>query len=254
MPASPAAAVDGHDSALTGSGTTASLRRLTVLAWGVLAVGLAGVAGIGAGLVAADRADADLRATGVTVSGTIVHVDADDKYSPGGAEVTYRDETGAHTVYVRLDEYADEFTAGQDVEVVHDPADADRITIDHVPWTPRAADAVQGLSIVPAVVGVFGGPLLLQVRSRTRRLLVSRVWAPVRITVHRGRGRTFFTEDMTEWQSHLAGRWPRRPDDAQRPEEHDAWWVTDGRRAVFSPGQAGPLVLTYLKSRRRSAP
>jgi len=253
VPASPAA-VDGHESALLCPVTAASLRRLTVLAWVVMAVGLAGVAGIVAGLVAADRADTDLRATGVTVSGTIVHVDADDRYDPGGAEVVYRDATGGHTAYVRLDDHADEFTAGQDVEVVYDPADADRITIDDVPWTPRAADAVQGLSIVPAVVGLLGGPLLLQVRSRTRRLVVSRVWTPVRIAVHRGRGRTFFTEDATAWQSYLAGRWPERPDGDQSLGEHDAWWVTDGRRAVFSPNRGGPLVLTRLDSRRPLAP
>ena len=201
-------------------------------------MGLAATAALTLSIVAATRADADLRATGVHTTGTVLDVDPDSKSSPGGAEVSFEDESGAvQMTYVPLDAYADDFEAGQHVEVIYDPADWSHITLDDAPWTPPDADAAQGLLLFPAGLGLILGALLVWIRSRTRRLLAGRAWTPVRVTVQRSRGRHFSTEDDGYWESYVAGRWPGTA------EEHDAWWVTDGRRAVFSPTHGGPLVL-----------
>jgi hypothetical protein len=248
VPPSPTAAPDGGDSALAAVATSASLTRLTRLAWAVLALGVGGAVALIVTVVAAARADADLRATGVHTSGTVLHVDRDSRDSPGGAEIVFWDGRADQMTYVYLDSYADDYTAGQHVQVVYDPADWDRITVDDVQWTPPSNDLAQGLLILPAGVGLLLGSMLLQVRSRTRRLLAGRVWTPVRVEVIRGRGRLFLTEDAGLWESYLAGPWPAA-DDTDRPDHEpharDAWWVTDGRRAVFAPDQGGPLVLTH---------
>ena len=232
------AAPDGSDAALSAPRTAASLRRLTRLAWGVLLVGLAATAALALSFAADLRADADLRATGVHADGTVLHVDPDSKGSPGGARVSWGGSGADRTEYVVLGSDAGHYESGQQVEVIYDPHDLSRITLDDVPWTPPGADAAEGLLLLPAGLGLLIGSLLVWIRSRTRHLLAGRVWTPVRVEVVRTRGRLFLT-GVDAWQSDVVGRWPR-PDDAG---EQDAWWVSDGRRAVFSPDQGGPLVL-----------
>ena len=207
------------------------------------------------------RADADLHARGVRTVGTVVEVQPDGRYSSGGAEVSFPSAGGQSTRHVDLGGYADDYSAGDQVDVLYDPAQPDRLTIDDVPYEPPWTT----WPMVVAVLGtLIGGPLaswLLATRRRTRRLLSAGAWAPVRILVwQRGERCRFATLDGSEWQASVDGGWPGSD---LEPDEHgsapteagpggrDAWWVRDGDRAVFSPDQGGPLVLARL---RRSAP
>lgn len=237
---SPSAAPDGHDSALSSPQSAAALRRLTRLAQGVLLLGVVASAALIVSLVAGARADADLRATGVHTSGTVLRVEPDRKEQPGGVDVLIHHRDVDQTVHVRLGDAADAYVPGQTVDVVRDPVDLDHITLDDVPWTPPGLALTQGLLLVPVLLGLILGSLLLWVQTRTRRLLAGRVWTRVGVSLIRGQGRLFLVQDVGVWQSYVIGRWPR----SASADEQMAWWVTDGRRAVFSPDQGGPLVLT----------
>ena len=249
------------DAAVSDRRTAAGLVRAARRAWAAVAAAVvAGAALLGLfGMSVAG--DTDLRNTGVTTVGTIVHVDPGGKWDPGGAAVRFTagGETAAR--YVSLGSYADEYEEGQTVDVVYDLSDPERFSIDDVGYEPRWMTwATGGALTVTAAAGIIG-LRWVSAHRRARRLLRTHPWTPVRVQVRPDdSGLCFTTADGVNWTSSRNSEWPqlnRQPrqlsgwglpdeDPADVPVDQAAWWVCDGTTAVFSPDQGGPLVLARL--------
>ena len=254
--ATPEALPGGHDAASldrTGAALTRSARR----AGGLL--GLASLAACAAAvlLVVLEREDRELRDTGITTVGTILRVDPDSRFDPGGAAVEFTAGGTTRARYAWLGDAAYDYVDGQVVDVVYDRLDPDRFAVDDVAYGTGWA---YWPAIAAAVAAVTAGPCGLAVlgtHRRIRRLLRQRAWTPTRVRVlSDGDGRIRFTGPAGElWRSDGDAEWPvisRAPVDRagwglpgedDEPEDQSAWWVCDGLRAVFSPDRGAPLVL-----------
>lgn len=244
--------------ALAVERTAAELARVARRARTLIAVGLVGACGVVAVAAVEIEADEELRAVGVTTVGTVIRIDPDALWSPGGASVRFSADGETRARYVTLGGYADDYVEGQVADVVYDPSDPDRFIIDDALYGPDWTYWPLGLSLLAALLA---GPIGLWWTGRhaeTRRLLATRAWAPVRARVlWRGDRYEFTTADGTVWRSVRDGDWPEpNPEpfehsDWEPPDEdpadvahvQDAWWVCDGNDAVFSPDRGGPLVL-----------
>ena len=258
LPGTSPAGAGGADAAVSAPPTAAVLRRADRHSWWLLAASAVG-AGVLLGLFSLSLdSDSKLRDTGVTTVGTVDRVDPDGSQGEGSAYVEFTADGDTGTRQVSLGGYADEFVEGQVVDVVYDPADPDRFTIDDVPYGSDWWSVVVGF-LIAAVTG--SGMVAVRSRAaqrRTRRLLRSHAWTPVRVRVLcPERGSTFTTADGTVWRSRWDGSWPtpnREPrklsgwglpdeDASGVSTDQAAWWVSDGTTAVFSPDQGEPLVV-----------
>ena len=236
--------------------TAAALTRRGRQVRAVLGAGVLCAVAFGSLLWVMDLADRDLRATGTTVPGAVVEVHRDSRYSYGAADVRFRASGGARVERVALGAEADGYEPDDRVEVVYDPADPTRLTIDDVgyapPWTHWPAVA----AFVGGFVAFLVGPWWWLVQRRTRRVLAEGEWKPVRVRVWSADKRTWFrTPDGSTWKAPVGG-WrrfdprPGGPGDGLRGPDgdgQDAWWVRSGDVAVFSADQGHPLVLARLR-------
>ncbi|MFD2091748.1 hypothetical protein [Blastococcus deserti] len=242
----PPAARNGYGPALSTARTAAALRRATRRARRFLALGVAGWSAAVLIMVVQSDSDTSLRDTATTTVGTLASVDYDAPPIPGGASVRFTADGETRTHYVWLGADADDYVAGQEVFVVYDPDHLDRFTIDDSQYAPAWTHWLLGPVLVVAVAGAFLGVSLMAARARMRRVLATRVWAPVRVRVSYDEDRVVLTTaDAAVWCSVGKADWPEPPDDATAS---DAWCASDGARAVFSPDLGSPLVLARLRT------
>lgn len=254
----PLAAAGALDAAASAPLTAVALRRASRQTWWLLAASAVGAGALVALFSFSLDSDSQLRDTGVTTVGTVERVDPDGSQGEGSAFVEFTIDGDTGVRQVSLGGYADEYVEGQVVDVVYDPADPDRFTIDDVPYGSDWWFVVVGFLIAAVGGGVVVGLRWRAAHRRTRRLLRSHVWTPVRVRVLcPERGSTFTTADGTVWRSRWDGSWPtpnREPrklsgwglpdeDPSGVPTDQAAWWVSDGTTAVFSPDQGEPLVV-----------
>jgi hypothetical protein len=248
---------DGRDAALRESGTRSALGRSRRRAWAV--VGASAVlllVGLGLGRVQ-DAADRDLRSRGVTTSGEVVEVHHDHRFAVGSADVRYQVSGRSLTSSVTLGGSADDYEAGDAVQVLYDRDDPQRSTIDGLPYEPMWTAFLQRAALGVVLAGFPLGLWMLWISRRTAQLLSGHVWTPVRVRAWRSDKRCWFaTPDGSVWRSSSDGDWPHAgpapggPGEAALDSEqlaHDAWWVRDGDVAVFSPDRGGPLVMARLR-------
>lgn len=256
--ATPSAPDGGYGAAASVDRTATALTRVSWWSRGLLTLGASGACAVVVLTTVQDRADTELRDTGVTTVGTVQRVDADEKYDSGGAAVRFTADGDTDDRYVSLGGYADDYVEGQVVDVVYDLADPARFTVDDVPFAPRWTEWPLVLAVVTVLLTVPFGIVRLSGDRRMHHLLRERVWTPVRVRVLPGEHRhEFTTADGLVWRSVRDDDWPepnREPlersgwglpdeDPADVPYDQEAWWVSDGERAVFSPDQGPPLVL-----------
>jgi hypothetical protein len=249
---------DAPEAAVSVGRTAAELVWAARRAWGVLGLGIvAGCALIGL-IWASTEGDTDLRDNGVTTVGTIVEVDPDGRWDPGGASVRFTAGGDTAARYVSLGSYADEYEEGQTVDVVYDRSDPRRFTIDDALYEPAWMTWLTGIVCAVAAPAGFVGWRWVSAHRRRRRLLRTRAWTAVRVQVLPDDDLLqFTTADGVSWRSLSNSDWPepnREPrqlsgwglpdeDPADVPVDQAAWWVCDGTTAVFSPDQGAPLVV-----------
>jgi len=239
--------------------TAAALRRAARNGWAVVVLGVVCLIVFAALLSVGIRADSALRAEGGRSGGTVLDVTPDSKYSSGSARVEFAVAGQPRVEDVDLGGYADDYASGDTVEVFYAPSDTRRLTIDDVPYEPpwTTWPAIAAFVGAPAAGG--GGAWMLWQTRRCRRLLGAGPWQAVHVRVLSDDGSRlrFVVGSHEVWRARSAARWPtlnRRPrtlagwglpdeDPAEGPWGQLAWWVTDGRTAVFSPDQGAPLVL-----------
>jgi hypothetical protein len=155
-----------------------------------------------------------------------------------------------------LGDYANAYAEGDVVDVVYDPSDPDRFTIDDALYGFDWTGWVLAPSLLLALVAPFGALRVMRARHM-RRLLATRTWAPVRAEVIDSVYRWgFTTADGSVWRSGRYLGWlpdwnPHATSDHHLPDagpleawiDQPAWWVSDGTSAVFAPDPGGPLVL-----------
>ena len=217
---------------------------------------VAGSAVIGL-LWVSNEGDTDLRDEGVTTVGTIVRVDSDGRWDPGGAQVRFTAGAETDVRYASLGAWADDYVEGQAVVVVYDLSDPRRFTIDDAVYEPSWMTWATGISGAVAAVAGVAGASWVRTHRRTRRLLRTRAWTAVRVRVLPDQDSLCFTTpDGVSWDGGASSDWPepnREPrelsgwglpdeDPAEVPFDQAAWWVSDGTTAVFSPDQGPPLV------------
>jgi hypothetical protein len=249
-------APEGDAGALADPRTVAALGRVRRRAWLVAGLGTVGacvVLVIGAQEIEADE---NLRAVGVTTVGTVVQVDPDSWWSAGAASVSFTAHDVTQARDVTLGDYADAYAEGDVVDVVYDPSDPDRFTIDDALYGFDWTGWVLAPSLLLALVAPFGALRVMRARHM-RRLLATRTWAPVRAEVIDSVYRwEFTTADGSVWRSGRYLGWlpdwnPHATSDHHLPDagpleawiDQPAWWVSDGTSAVFAPDPGGPLVL-----------
>lgn len=205
-----------------------------------------------------------LRQSGGRTEGRVVVLNPDSGVNSGGADVRYSVDGTTFTRPVDLGADADNYTKGQLVTVHYELGDPENMTIDNEDNQP----AWTVLPMIVALLAGLGAPptaIVLGLRyRRTRNVLRSRGWSPVRVSVpsaEKGRGTLFTVADGSVWRSRM--RWPtpnREPrelagwglpdeDPATVPGDQAAWCVSDGRFAVFSPDRGAPLVLARRRDR-----
>jgi hypothetical protein len=230
-----------------------------------LAIGLACLAGFLVALGFVTAANDQLRQHGARTTGTVYTLYPDTGHSSGHADVRFTVRGHQRFGSVDLGSDADSYAEGQQVTVFYDSADPSRMTIDD-------EDNQPGWTVLPMVLLLVGGvaaPLVAAVRvvrrRRAQQLLRSASWQPVRVRVLQERqGAQFTVPGSGAWRSRGAvwptpNREPRKlsgwglPDEDPRsvPADQPAWWVSDGRRAVFSPDRGYPLVMARPGSWRR---
>lgn len=242
----PPAASNGYGAGLSLTRTAAALRRATRRARAILALGVAGWGAVLVILVVESDADAGLRDAGVTTVGTIESVDYDSALFPGGATVAFTAGGRARSEYTWLGSDADDYVESQDVFVVYDPTHPDRFTIDDSQYAPAWTYWLVVPAFATAGAGTILGVSLLRAGVRMRRLLLARIWAPVRLRVtYDDRRVVITTADGAVWCSVVNADWPETPDDSPL---WSAWCASDGTRAVFSPNVGSPLVLARLRT------
>jgi hypothetical protein len=226
--------------------TASAFRRATRRARALIALSAVGWSAVVLILVVESDADTELRDSGITTVGTVVSVDYDSPPVPGGASVRFTAAGETRSRYVWLGSDADDYVEGQEAFVVHDPTHPDRFTLDDSTYAPAWIHWLVGPVLVAATAGTFLGFSLLTARARMRRLLASRVWAPVGVRVsYDDRRLLLTTADATVWCSVGKADWPEPVDDSTFS---DAWCASDGNRAVFSPDLGSPLVLARLRT------
>jgi hypothetical protein len=233
--------------AIAAAGTRSALRLTGVAVGSVLALGVA-VVGLAALLLRTEwRAD-DLAANGARTSGVVTKVGltySGRERQPHG-QLTVRYPSGGTTRTARVEVGTDitDFHRGDDVTVVYDRHDPDRIQVAGADDPNR-----NGAWIAPAVIG--GALLLLSGFAtarlrRTRRIVRSHPWRaiPARLRslppTARGRSRTVL-------ELYGQGDEPRVVADTRGirplvPElEPVAWVAGDAERFVFAPPGGRPV-------------
>ncbi|MGY1802699.1 DUF3592 domain-containing protein [Blastococcus sp. SYSU D00922] len=240
---------EGPGGALGNPRTVAALNRVRRRAWTLTALGVVGLCGVVVAAAVEIEADEDLRAVGVTTVGTVVQVEPDSTWSTGAASIRFSAAGDTRSRQVTLGGYADDYVAGDVVDVVYDPADPERFVIDDALYGPGWTDWVLLPSLVLAVIAPLGVLRLARYRDM-RKLLVGRSWARVQAQVGDLVYRwEFTTADGSVWRSGRYLAWlpdwaPEEPLALQVPRRADSvWWVSDGRVAVFAPDPSGTLVL-----------
>jgi hypothetical protein len=261
--ATPPAFADGHDAAVSVERTSAAVTRDSRRAWAVLAVGIAGVGALAWLITVSAADDADLREKGITTLGTVMDVYPDERFSPGGAAVRFTGGGDDEVRYVYLGSDSYDYVEGQEVTVLYDRFDPALFTIDDVSYEPTWTAWPLRAAILFSVLGGLLGVAEVRRCSRMRRLLRTRVWTPVRVSVlPDNHGLAFTTADGATWRQASGIRWPtlnrkRRAfsgwgptdeDSAANPGDQPAWWVSDGTSAVLSPDLGPPLVLARLRT------
>ena len=253
-----AAVPEGGAGALSDQRTAAALTGARRRAWTLVGLGAVGACAVVALAAIEIEADEDLRAVGVTTVGTVLRVDPDGRWSSGGASVRFTAHGVTRARDVTLGGYADDYVEGQGVDVVYDPSDPDRFIIDDALYGPGWT----GWALVPSLLVAFlAGPFgisRVSTTARTRQLLDTHTWAPVRVRVLFEDDRwEFTTADGVVWRAGRHVDWPEPnwepskrsdwglPDEdpADVPYDQHAWWVCDGTDAVFSPDRGAPLLL-----------
>lgn len=250
-PGTPPAASGSPDAAASAPATAAALRDGRRLARWFHGAGAVAAGGLLLVVLLAPDPDADLREVAVTTVGTVVGVERNHlsvRFTAGGSTADRRASVGG---------YAEEYDEGRAVDVLYDPADPARFTVDDVPYGSDGLATAAGFALGAVVLAAISATANGRANRRARRLLRARAWAPVRVRVlPADQGSTFTTPDGAVWRSRWES-WPtpnREPrtlsgwglpdeDPADVPYDQAAWWVSDGFTAVFSPDQDAPLVL-----------
>ncbi|MDT0275807.1 DUF3592 domain-containing protein [Blastococcus goldschmidtiae] len=168
---------DGTSTALHARGeevaderTVRALDRERRWAWLVTGVGALGVGLVLTVMIVEIEADADLRAVGVTTVGTVVEVEPDTGIDAGSASVRFTVDGVTRARDVTLGGYADDYVAGDVVDVVYDPVAPDRFIIDDALYGPTWTGWLLIPSLLLAVAAPFGVARVLRV-GRARRHL-----------------------------------------------------------------------------------
>jgi Protein of unknown function (DUF3592) len=174
-----ATARHAHAEEVADERTVQALEQERRWAWLVTGVGALGVGLVLTVMVVEIRADDDLRAVGVTTVGTVLEVEPDTGRHPGSASVRFTAEEVTRAREVTLGGYADDYVAGDEVDVVYDPAAPDRFIIDDAMYGPAWTGWLLIPSLLLAAAAPFGVARVLRV-GRARRHLVRTGRVPAR--------------------------------------------------------------------------
>ena len=170
-----------HDRAsqLADERTIRALDQERRWAWLVTGVGTLGVGLVLTVMIVEIEADDELRAVGVTTVGTVLEVDPDTGMNAGSASVRFTVDGVTRAREATLGGYADDYRAGDVVDVVYDPAAPDRFIIDDALYAPVWTGWLLIPALVLAVAAPFGVARVLRV-GRARRHLARTGQVPAR--------------------------------------------------------------------------
>ncbi len=241
--------------ALAGDRTATAVGGARRRAWALLALGAVSACGLVAVGTVLDRMDAEFMAAGVRTTGTVVQVDENFRGNSGSASVRFTVDGASRTHDVDLRGSVHDYSEGQDVVVIHDPVTPSRFTIDDLGYEPAWGSLILFPLLAGTLLAIPIGGWLVVANRRARRMLRDRPWSRVGVRAFRGERRCWFvTSDGSIWRSQADddGTWVSaggaywydwRPPDS----DESAWWVTEGRNAVFSPDEGATLVRAHRR-------
>ncbi|MGY1751897.1 DUF3592 domain-containing protein [Blastococcus sp. SYSU D01042] len=161
-------ASDGHSVVPAAPETFRAMTRERRWAWLLVGLGAVGIVLVLAVAAIEITADEELRAVGITTVGTVMAVKPDEWWDAGAASVRFSADGVTRAREVILGGYADDYAAGDVVDVVYDPAAPERFIIDDALYGPDWTGWALLPALLLALMTPFGISRLVRV-GRARR-------------------------------------------------------------------------------------